>query len=188
MSTGMTTAGGECRCIICHDYGDRTRLDNTSLRTIVHVKEYGWSVVLVQPSGQRPGWAFTIGLWHSHKSPELAMFGGDVYEMEICLNRLGGQIAAGSPAADGERRDGILQGVPVALRTVHPHWYEPMFGQAVAFYRRPPLPFLQVVWPGADGLFPWDDGTNAATRNRQPPLWEAPGGPARNQWIHHSTR
>lgn len=182
----MSTAGTECRCIICYDYGDRARLDNSSLRTIVHVKEYGWSVVLVQPQGSRPGWAFTIGLWHSHRSPELAMFGGDVYEMEICLNRLGGQISAGQKAVEGEQREGILQGVPVALRTVDPRWYELLFAQAVGFYRRPPLPFLQVIWPNAEGLFPWDQTTTRP--GRQPLLWDAPDTAALRHWTRPPDR
>ncbi|MFE7599496.1 DUF4262 domain-containing protein [Streptomyces sp. NPDC057494] len=29
-------------------------------------------------------------------------------------------------------------------------------GRSIGFYRRPPLPVLQVAWPDADGRFPWD--------------------------------
>ncbi len=86
-----------CTCVICSDYGDRDRLDNFQLRTIVHITQYGWSVVLVQPDTDGPGWAYTIGLWHSHRVPELAMFGGDVYETEEVLNALGKQAAEGTP-------------------------------------------------------------------------------------------
>jgi uncharacterized protein DUF4262 len=179
----MPTAGPQCRCIICHDYGDRDRLGKAALRTIVHVTQYGWSVVLVQPTGSRPGWVYTVGLWHSHNSPELTMFGGDVYEMEVCLNTLGGQIAAGRPLVEGEQRDGILRGVPVALRGVDGHWYEALFGQALGFYRRPPLPFCQVVWPSGDGLFPWQQGADAAYLRAQPPLWEAPGRTELEHWT-----
>lgn len=178
----MSVDGSACRCIICFDYGDRDRLDNFALRTIVHIKEYGWSVVLIPARDGKPGWAFTVGLWHSHRSPELAMFGGDVYEMEVCLNTLGGQISEGLHVADGDEREGIVQGQPVRLRSVDAHWYESLFGRALDFYRRPPLPFLQVVWPDKVGRFPWDAAAEEGYLRAQPMLWQAPDEHAAHAW------
>jgi len=94
--------------------------------------------------------------------------------MEECLNTLGRQIAAGRPPADGERRPDVMRGLPVAFRTVDPGWYTPMFGGAVTFYRRSPLPILQVAWPNPDGLFPWQPGTDLPFRRSQPWLWLSP--------------
>ncbi|MEU6037452.1 DUF4262 domain-containing protein [Actinomadura sp. NPDC047616] len=181
----MSAGPPQCHCIICHDYGDRDRLDNFELRTIVHITEYGWSVVLVGADEQGPGWAYTIGLWHSHRSPELGMFGGDVYEMEEALNALGRQVAAGRPVADGERRDDVLRGLPAAFRAVDPGWYQAMFGGAVAFYRRPPLPILQAAWPNPDGLFPWQPGTDLPFRRSQPWLWLTPRQHPPGAWTRH---
>lgn len=95
----MSGEGPTCTCVICRDYGDRDRLDNFQLRTIVHITQYGWSVVLVHADDDGPGWAYTVGLWHSHRAPELAMFGGDVYETEEILNALGRR-----PPRAGSRR------------------------------------------------------------------------------------
>jgi hypothetical protein len=170
----MSDGRPACACIICHDYGDRDRLDNFQLRTIVHITQYGWSVVLVSADESGPGWAYTVGLWHSHRSPELAMFGGDVYEMEEILNSLGRLAAEGRVPADGEQRDDVVRGRPAAFRTVDTRWYEGAFGGAVAFYRRPPLPFLQVVWPDENGLYPWQPGTELPFRHSQPWLWLDP--------------
>ncbi|MFC6881930.1 DUF4262 domain-containing protein [Actinomadura yumaensis] len=179
----MSDGRPPCQCVICHDYGDRDRLDNFQLRTIVHITQYGWSVVLVQPDGERPGHAYTIGLWHSHRAPELAMFGGDVYEMEETLNALGRRTAEGGSPADGERLPDGARGLPVAFRTVDTRWYESFLGGAVAFYRRPPLPFLQVVWPDANGLFPWQPGTDLPFRRTQPWLWLDPRQHPRGAWT-----
>ncbi|WP_121437973.1 DUF4262 domain-containing protein [Actinomadura pelletieri] len=169
MSDGHTP----CTCVICN-HGDRDRLDNFQLRTIVHITEYGWSVVLVHPDDDGPGWAYTIGLWHSHGAPELAMFGGDVYEMEESLNTLGRHTADGRLPTDGERRDGVVRGQAAAFRETDPLWYDAMFGGAVAFYRRPTPPMLQVVWPNREGLFPWQPGTDLRFRHSQPWLWLPP--------------
>ncbi|MFF5263674.1 DUF4262 domain-containing protein [Actinomadura viridis] len=179
----MSDGRSPCACIICHDYGDRDRLDNFLLRTIVHITQYGWSVVLVPGDDERPGWAHTIGLWHSHRAPELAMFGGDVYEMEEILNTLGRRAAEGRAPADGERLDDVVRGRPAAFRAVEPRWYEGAFGGALAFYRRPPLPVHQVVWPNQDGLFPWQPGTDLPFRRAQPWLWLDPRQHPEGVWT-----
>ncbi|MQA27092.1 MAG: DUF4262 domain-containing protein, partial [Micromonosporaceae bacterium] len=56
-----------CRCVICHDYGDRADLDHIDRMTIAHVEEHGWSVVGVLADEECPGWSYTVGLWHSHR-------------------------------------------------------------------------------------------------------------------------
>ncbi|TYK45952.1 DUF4262 domain-containing protein [Actinomadura decatromicini] len=179
----MSEGRSPCTCVICRDYGDRDKLDNFQLRTIVHITEYGWSVVLVPSDDAGPGWAYTIGLWHSHRSPELAMCGGDVYEMEESLNALGRHAAEGRAPADGERRDGVVRGQPAAFREVDPRWYDGLFGGAVAFYRRPPLPMLQVVWPNPEGLYPWQPGTELTFRHSQPWLWLSPSQHPAGAWT-----
>ena len=181
----MSDGRPPCNCIIDHDYGDRDRMDNFELRTIVHISEYGWSVVLVHGDDGGPGWAYTIGLWHSHRTPELGMFGGDVYEMEAILNTLGRQAAEGEPPADGDRREAVVRGQAAAFRTVDPRWYQAMFKGALSFYRQPPLSFLQVVWPDQQGLFPWQPGTELPFRHSQPWLWLAPTQHPDGAWTRH---
>ncbi|WP_018656690.1 DUF4262 domain-containing protein [Actinomadura flavalba] len=181
----MSDGPPPCACVLCHDYGDRDRMDTFLLRTIVHISQYGWSVVLVPADERGPGWAFTIGLWHGHRAPELAMFGADLYEMEETLNTLGRAAAEGRPPADGERRPGLHRGRPVAFRQVETRWYEALFRGATAFYRRPPLPFLQVVWPDEDELFPWQPGTTLEFRHTQPWLWLSPRAHPSGAWTRH---
>ncbi|HLV72840.1 MAG TPA: DUF4262 domain-containing protein [Vulgatibacteraceae bacterium] len=172
-----------CTCVMCRDYGDRDRLDNFQLRTIVHVAQYGWSVVLVHADDARPGWAYTVGLWHSHRAPELAMFGGDVYETEEILNRLGRDAAERRAPADGELREGVVRGRAAAFRSIDPRWYDALFPGAMAFYRRPPLPMLQVVWPDPENLFPWQPGTDPRFRHSQPWLWLNPAQHSAGVWT-----
>lgn len=43
-----------------------------------------------------PGFAYTVGLWHTYRSPELTMFGLDIHLMHELLNRLGDGVATGS--------------------------------------------------------------------------------------------
>ncbi|MFE9139357.1 DUF4262 domain-containing protein [Streptomyces sp. NPDC007355] len=145
----MTDDPFQCRCVLCHDYGDRDEADRLDLTVIEHVQQHGWHVVMVPEDEIGPGFAYTIGLAHTHGGPELAMFGLDVHAMYRMLNTLGEKSAAGEALADGQSHPGVVAGHRVALRQADRGWYRTFFGQAIGFYRRPPLPVLQVAWPDA---------------------------------------
>ncbi|MCO8277949.1 DUF4262 domain-containing protein [Actinoplanes sp. TRM 88003] len=161
----MLEASRICHCVICHDYGDRGDYDPGDHGVIENVGQFGWSVTGVPADEEGPGWAYTIGRRHSRGEPELAMFGLDVGVMQSCLNTLGRR----DDLADGQSHDGVINGYPLHLREVEPDWFRAFFGQAMWFYRRPPVPVLQVVWPDRQGAFPWDTGSLA-----QPHLWLTP--------------
>ncbi|MFC7262772.1 DUF4262 domain-containing protein [Streptomyces lutosisoli] len=163
-----------CRCVICHDYGDRDEADRMDLRTVDQIQEHGWSVVMVPADDEGPGFAYTIGLWHTHGVPELAMFGLDIETMHIMLNALGHQAAAGAVLENGRTCHDVIEGRPVILKAADLRWYREFFGRAISFYRRPPFPVLQVVWPDAKGRFLWQPGAEEHYLQSQPQLWLKP--------------
>ncbi|WP_264201768.1 DUF4262 domain-containing protein [Streptomyces antimicrobicus] len=68
----MTDAPFRCRCVLCHDYGDRDQVNRMDQTVIEHVQQHGWHVVMVPEDEIGPGFAYTIGLAHTHGAPELA--------------------------------------------------------------------------------------------------------------------
>jgi hypothetical protein len=56
--------------------------------TATLIEEHGCSVVGVAADNDVPAWAFTVGLWHTLGSPEIAMFGLRLPDMQAWLNRL----------------------------------------------------------------------------------------------------
>ncbi|MER6678743.1 DUF4262 domain-containing protein [Streptomyces sp. NPDC000983] len=144
------------------------------LTIIENVQRHGWHVVMVPEDDIGPGFAYTIGLVHTHGAPELAMFGLDIHVMHRILNRLGEKAAAGAVLADSQRHPHVVDGHQVALRQVDLRWYRTFFGQAIGFFRRPPFPMLQVAWPDADDRFHWDEQAEERHRESQPQLWLPP--------------
>ncbi|WP_412539075.1 DUF4262 domain-containing protein [Longispora sp. K20-0274] len=179
----MTDDLPPCACIICQDYGDRDELDAIDRHTIANVGEHGWSVLQIPEDTLGPGWAFTVGLWHSHRQPELAVFGLDIETMKACLNVLGTQVADGWPAEPDHERSHVIDGDPVLFGAVDPRWYRAFFGTAIAFYRRPPVPFLQVLWADRDQRFPTGPDCDPTVRDRQPALWLPPDGHPKGVWT-----
>lgn len=179
----VTESQPTCPCVICHDYGDRDRLDAIDRTTIGHVQEHGWSVVQIPEDDLGPGWAFTVGIWHSHRQPELAIFGLDVDTMKGCLNVVGGQTASGRPPELGHERSNVVDCHPVLFTAIDPRWYKAFFGSAISFYRRPPIPFVQVLWTDRHGRFPTDADCEPVVRERQPRLWLRPEQHPRGVWT-----
>jgi hypothetical protein len=155
-------------CPIC--YGVPTaELDNFLQRTVGHIGNRGWSVVGVSADEQCPGWSYTIGLWHSYRHPELAMFGLQSDGMGIWLNTIGDRVQGGETLAAEQLVSGVIEGFDVAIGQVDPTWNDELFGTAFRFYR-PPVPFLQVVWPDRNGLWPSDPAATLSCRTNQPQL------------------
>ncbi|MGW2397286.1 DUF4262 domain-containing protein [Kitasatospora sp. NPDC001664] len=173
----------QCRCVLCHDYGDRDEVGQVERAIIGNVQEHGWHVVMVPEDEIGPGFAYTIGLAHTYGTPELAMFGLDVHLMHRMLNTLGERAVLGTALADGQEHHSIARGLPVRLRRADPRWYRTFLGQAIRFYRRPPLPVLQVAWPDASGRFHWEEGVEPGHRDSQPQLWRSPDGHPAGVWT-----
>lgn len=152
-------------------------------RAAAMVREHGWTVVAVPGDDRGPAFAYTVGLYHTLRAPELAMFGLPPEVMHTLLNLGGGRVRDGAPVADGTRWEGLLaSGLPLALRHADLGWYRAFFGQAVRFHRAA-FPVRQVVWTDRVGTFPWQDGFDEAWRERQPALWLPPARHPAGPWT-----
>ena len=170
----MTDDPFQCRCVLCHDYGDRDEADRMDLTIIQHVQQHGWRVVMVPGDEIGPGFAQTIGLAHTHGRPELAMSGLDVHATHHMLNTPGEKSAAGEALTDGQSHPDAVDGHQVALSQVDRGWFRTFFGRAIGFYLRPLLPVLQASWPDPEDRFHWDEQADVGHRESQPQLWLPP--------------
>lgn len=136
-----------------------------------HVQEHGWSVVAISEEHELPGWTYSVGMWHTMRSPEVCMFGLRLRDMHSWINKVGAQVRAGQALQANELRHGVLDGFPVLVRPVNPSWYPDLLGLAMDFYRRPPLPVMQLIWPDRHGRFPWEPDAGERCRTHQPQLW-----------------
>ncbi|HET9442350.1 MAG TPA: DUF4262 domain-containing protein [Acidimicrobiales bacterium] len=164
-----------CHCVIHEPPDDRDGWSDDDRTLVADVGRHGWALVGVDAGPAAPGWAFTVGLWHSFGHPELAAFGLGPDELRQGLDALAEQVRAGRRLTEGTRADLAVAGVPgaVTFRRALGVWYPHLFDDALWFARRPPLPVLQVVWP--------DDGTGRGPD--QPRLWLTPQEHPRGWWT-----
>ena len=136
-------------------------------RILEDIRSVGWSVILIPEDEEGPAFAYTLGLYHSQRHPEVLIQGLRQERLHGILNGIGEYVKGGRRfQADGEY-SGILEGYTCAFRTVDPSLYEEYFGYAVWFYRGQTFPALQAVWPDMEGRFPWEEGFPEALAERQ---------------------
>ncbi|MDX1873392.1 DUF4262 domain-containing protein [Mycolicibacterium sp. 120266] len=129
----MSDAG--CRCIGCVDYGNRDAYDDVDRKLIAHVERHGHSCIGIGPTNpdDPPPYVFTAGLWHSHRQPELAVYGvGRIKAMVDILNVLADRAqASGLPLRPNDRLPNLMIGLGdiepqdywLRLMPIHPSWY-----------------------------------------------------------------
>lgn len=114
----------------------------------------GWTTVAVDREEVAPPWAYTVGMWITHRGADLAMFGVPADLARDVFGVLGEQMADGWMPAPGDIIDD-LGSRPLKLCRIHVSWRETSlftFNDMCHGIVRPPM--LQVVWPDSEGRFP----------------------------------
>lgn len=136
------------------------------------IEEPGWSVQLIAAgeTAAEPAFAYTIGLFHNYRHPELIVLGLRHELMESMLDTLGQRIKAGQTFSAHDRVPDVIADFDVTLRPVTaPQSFREHVGYARWFYKGNEFPLFQLVWPDKQARFPGEPGTNEAF-NRQQPL------------------
>jgi hypothetical protein len=138
---------------------------------IGHISRTGWAVQGVPGDEHGPSWAYSIGMWHTFRGPELAVFGLSLENMAEIINALGNEAAAGVTIAAGDLAHGVSP-CTFAICPVHDSWRETsLFTMSNTIYGYIRPAYLQVVWPDRQGRFPWERGFEPRFDGVQPLLW-----------------
>ncbi len=131
------------------------------------VSAYGWHVVLVAASDTAPDIAYTVGLSASFDHPEVAVLGLPSPKAHMLLNEVGAAVRGGSKFGPDDRVTDLIVGLEVAFRPFPKEQYFQYLGLARKFYRDDGFDAIQLVWPDAQGRFPWDSGVAEDARLNQ---------------------
>ena len=148
-------------------------LDLADQKLIREVEEHGWGVITIAESNGLPGWAFSIGLYHNFRHPELVVFGLASDLMQRIVNILGEDIQSGTMYDSGFEYADVLEGVRCIFHSVNKNWYPLFLGYATWFYEGEDFPVLQCIWPDKQQNFPWSSKFPLRVLDAQP-------------WLFHS--
>lgn len=150
-----------CYCVVCAGEPDSHRAGPVVARR-------GWDLVVGNAG------AHSLGLWHSYRSAEVAIFGRSVSESMMWLARVAEAAAAGRLIRPDVAEDDVLGALTVFPRPVLSSWHRHAFPDALGFYCGQPIPIIQLVWPDGDDRLPWEQGCDPSCSEVQPRLWSPP--------------
>lgn len=146
--------------------------DADEQRVIDDVRQFGWHIIGIEADEEGPGFAYSIGMFHTLGHPEILIFGLPVDSMMSIVNHIGEEVRQGASFQDGQESDKILDGFSCVFREVPQEFYREYLGYARWFYQSAHFPVLQCVWPDKSSRFPWHDDFNSQLFERQPVLAE----------------
>lgn len=147
----------------------REPADETDVKMLADVREYGWHVVGIPDDDEGPGFAFTVGVYLRTLQPEILMMGVPIEPAHRVLNAIAEHLMTGEVIVPEERYTGFVDGREVIFRPIHQSQFHEYLGCANWFYR--PLgsafPAFQCIWPDLQGRFPHEDDFDIRFGDRQ---------------------
>jgi hypothetical protein len=144
--------------------------DDDERYVIENVQQYGWHVATIEDDPSGPAFAYSIGLYHTLKQPEIIIFGLSGNTAAQIINVIGEEMRQGTTFKDWQENDRILEGHLCMFRHVDEGFYPDYLGFAMWFYRPDDFPVLQCVWPDRHGRYPWHPEVSTDFFRNQPVL------------------
>lgn len=152
---------------------ERNINDPVKKKIIDDVQRVGWHVMAVGADTERmkPGFAYSIGLWHSFKHPEIIIFGLPYETMGHIINDIGSYVKAGTPIVTGQPYSDFIENYSIIFESVASYWRVEFLRFAEWFYGDDnSFSALQCFWPDKSGYFPWNAEFDDTLIRHQPLL------------------
>lgn len=150
-------------------------LNDYENRLLKNVEEYGWQCLSVfDNGGEKPDFSYSIGFPVTLGAPEFIIFGLKSDVAHDILWSVFNFLKDGREVADMDRWSDLVVGYDCILRDVHPSNIVRDYFNSAMWFHGPPedsLKAMQIVWPDADGIFPWEPGCAEWVCQDQPPLY-----------------
>jgi hypothetical protein len=139
-------------------------------KLLANIEKYGWQSNGVLGEKGKPGFSYTIGLFHSFHFPELIIFGLAPKVAHGILDLAAKAAASHNPIPLDQPSDRLINGFVCEFRKVPHSEYGNYVLSANWYYDDEEFPLYQLVWPSEEGLFPWHADATSAFRAEQPIL------------------
>ncbi|MBI4854015.1 MAG: DUF4262 domain-containing protein [Acidobacteria bacterium] len=147
-------------------------MKKTDQRLVDDVKKYGCHIVKVfDNKGELPDFAYSVGVFHSFRQPEIVVFGLDLNLMQDLINNIVRTVKSGTAIVVDKPYAGFLCDYNCVFRLVDKQHYSELFGYAQWFYKSDDFPVLQCFWPDKKHFFPWQEGFSQPLLRLQPFLF-----------------
>ena len=140
---------------------------------LTNVEQYGWhctSVTQRERAEDFVPFSYTVGLFDRFGASELIVFGLDENVAHSIFKIYVNRLWVGEPIPLDEACADLIQNYSCAFVPVPRTRYNEFVFSALWFYAEVEFPLHQLVWPDADGAYPWSPGVGPDFLTQQPVL------------------
>ena len=141
--------------------------DDSDLKLISDIKEYGWHAIKIYEDESGPGYVFTVGLTYSYNHPEILVMGIKPENAHAILCSMIEEIKNKKTYKKGKIYTDLIQSYPVTFIKVNKEYYKEFLGYDRWFYRSDKFDVLQMIWTDKNSKFPWDKDFDQKFNNYQ---------------------
>src|SRR5262245_31201396 len=104
--------------------------DDTDRTLLEHIAQYGWTIVAIEEDEEGPGFAYSIGFYHTLDHPEVLILGLKPPEAQKLINALGEMIRGGQHLRPSQRYDAVAGRCAMTFVPLDPEHYRTYLGYA----------------------------------------------------------
>jgi Domain of unknown function (DUF4262) len=149
---------------------DPSTLDEHERKFVANIRKHGWLNTSVPADEEGPGFCYTTGFWLSFKFPELITFSLKSEIAHSTYWHIFRELKSGQTFKVREPTNLIFENLNAVLLEVPERQFPDYLGWNRWFYGGERFGCLQLVWPDADGKFPWHFDMSKDLLNAQPDL------------------
>jgi hypothetical protein len=130
-------------------------VDKTEQLVLDNIERYGCHVWEIAAEGELPAFQYSVGIQRTTGAPELIIIGLKSDVAHWAINEYRRFVQGGRRFKHGEKCADFFEGLEVVFLQVDRIHYPEYFGWNHWFYRGDNFEVLQLVWPSAEGFWPW---------------------------------
>jgi hypothetical protein len=162
---------------------DRISLDRAEdkheLKAIEDIRKHGVHILHVfDDKGSTSDFSYTVGLWHTHKHPEILISGLKESLRHSLLNHLNRLIGEGREFKGGQSSTDVIDNYRCYFQCLRKDQYKEYLGWDLWFYAGEDFDAVQMLWPSIHHIYPWDEKADESLKNAQEILTAIPARPS----------
>ena len=131
--------------------------DNGEEKALADIQKYGCHIMDIMEDETGPRFSYSIGIEQSSRQPELIVTGLKQELAHSIINEYNERVRAGEQFETDTPYSGFIGNFDVMFRPVLKGHYAEYFGWERWLYEGDEFRVLQLIWPSANGVWPWDN-------------------------------
>jgi hypothetical protein len=132
-------------------------MDKHEEKALGDIEKYGCHILHVMEEKELPRFSYSIGIEKCTGQPELIVTGLKKELAQWIINEYNSRVKAGEVFKPDTFYKGFIEGFDVTLKYVAQKYYQEYLGWGKWLYGNNSFKVLQLIYPSASGVWPWEE-------------------------------